>query len=413
MYHSLRPGNTKSIPTDFAGNNLPLVGQNTLLRDTFIGGADLERKVTMERISTHQFMSLGAAVLLGGSFILLANFVTVASGRDGWMAVLPTFTLAVPYGLIVLSLSSQYPQENLLQISEKVFGKWIGKVIGFIYILTSGYYSGLSLGAIGLTYEQSIMPLTPRWVFNLGGLLIAFYLVNSGIETFARFSEVIFPIIVISLVLNVALSIPRIEQGELLPILSEGLKPLFLGSLRVIQFPMEYILFLAGLLTFLPNGKQELDQLKTGVWRAVFLVGILETLVVLIQILVFGPVETNRLAFGILSLGKLVEISRTISGVESIFMGVWLGSLIIKSCAFIFMTTWGIETVFKLKGLKWRLAVSAVSLGITLWFTEGTSLTKELFFVENYLMFPLAFVWIPILWGVSLWKEWARVKRNG
>ncbi|WP_041276026.1 GerAB/ArcD/ProY family transporter [Desulfosporosinus acidiphilus] len=358
----------------------------------------------MERISTHQFWSLGAAVLMGGSFILLANFVTVASGRDSWMVILPTFVMAIPYGLMVLSLSSQYPNTNLLQISEKLFGKWIGKIIGILYILVCGYYSGLSLGAIGLTYEQSIMPLTPRWVFNLGGLLIAFYIVNSGIETFARFSEVIFPVIIISQILNIGLAIPRIEQGELLPFLSDGLKPLFWGALRVIQFPMEYILFLAGLLTFLPNGKQEQAQMKTGVWRAVFMVGILETLIVLIQILVFGPEETNRLAFGILTLGKMVELSKTISGVESMFMGVWLGALIIKSCAFIFMTTWGIETVFNVKGFKWRLAVSAVALGIALWFTEGATLTAELFFVENKLMFPFAFVWIPFLWGFSLWK---------
>ncbi|WP_170932714.1 endospore germination permease [Desulfosporosinus sp. FKB] len=366
----------------------------------------------MERISTHQFLSLGSAVLMGGSFILIGNFVTVASGRDGWMAVLPAFVTAIPYGLMVFSLSSQYPNVNMLQISENLFGKWIGKIIGILYILISGYYSGLALGAIGLTYEQSIMPLTPRWVFNLGGLLIALYLLNSGIETFARFCEVIFPIIAISQILNFCLGIPKIEQGELLPLLSEGLKPLFFGALRVIQFPMEYILFISGLLTFLPNGKQELAQLKTGVWRAAFLVGSLETLVVLIQILVFGPEETNRLAFGILSLGKIVELSRTISGVESLFMGVWLGALIIKCCAFIFMTTWGIETVFNLKGLKWRLTVSAISLGIALWFTEGTVLTRELFFVENYLMFPFAFVWIPILWGVSLWKERSDVKRK-
>jgi len=359
----------------------------------------------MERISTHQFMTLGAAVLMGGTFLLIAAFVTTTGGRDGWMAVLPAFAVTIPYGLMVFSLSAQYPHENLLQISETLFGKWIGKIIGFIYILISGYYGGLVLGMIGLTYEQSVMPLTPRWVFYLGGLLLVFYLVNSGIEVFARFSEVIFPLVVIALVLNIGLAIPKIEQGELLPILSEGLKPLFFGALSVIPFPMAYILFLAGLLTFLPNGKQELAQLKTGVWRAFFWVGILDTLVVLIQILVFGPVEAIRLTFGILELGKLVEISRTISGIESLFLGVWLGALVIKVSAFFFMTTWGIDTVFKLKGLKWRLAVSAIFLGIALGFMRGPSLAIELSFVESYLILPFASVWIPTLWGVSRWKK--------
>ena len=242
-------------------------------------------------------------------------------------------------------------------------------------------------------------------MFYLGGLLLIFYLVNSGIEVFARFSEVVFPVIVIALVLNLGLSIPRIEQGGLLPILSEGLKPLFFGALKVIPFSMGYILFLAGILPFLPTGKQELRQLKTGVWRAVFLVGILNTLIVLIQILVFEPTETIRLALGILVLGKMVEISRTISGIESLFLEVWLGALVIKSSAFFFMTTWGIETVFKLKGLKWRLAVSAVFFGIAFGFMRGPSLSIELSFAESYLILPFAFVWIPTLWGVSHWKK--------
>jgi len=359
----------------------------------------------MERISTHQFMTLSGAVIMGGTFLLIARFVTEAGGRDGWMAVLPAFAVTIPYGLMVLSLSAQYPHENLLRISETIFGKWIGKIIGFVYILISGYYGGLVLAMVGLIYEQSVMPLTPRWIFYLGGLLIVFYLASSGIEVFARFSEVILPLIVIGLVLNLALVIPRIEQGELLPILSDGLKPLFSGGLNVIPFSMAYILFLGGILTFLPTGKKELGQLKTGVWRAAFLVGILNTLVVLFQILVFGPVETIRLSFGILELGNLVEISRTISGIASLFMGVWLGAVVIKVSAFFYMTTWGIETVFKLKGLKWRLAVSAVFLGIAFGFMRGPSLTIELSFVESYLISPFAFVWIPTLWGVSRWKK--------
>ena len=116
----------------------------------------------MERISTHQFMILGAAVLMGGTFLLIAAFVTATGGRDGWMAVLPAFAVTIPYGLMVLSLYAQYPHENLLQISEKLFGKWIGKIIGLIYILISGYYGGLVLAFIGAIYQQLVMPLTPR-----------------------------------------------------------------------------------------------------------------------------------------------------------------------------------------------------------------------------------------------------------
>ena len=366
----------------------------------------------MERISPHQFMTLGAAVLLGTTFLPVASIVTGVGGRDGWMSVLPGFAVGIPYGLMVLSLLEQYPQKNLLQITESLLGKWIGKIIGIMYILISGYFGGLLLGQVGNVYETSIMPLTPIWLFHLGGLLLVFYLVSSGIEVFARFSEIIFPVIVIALGLNVGLSIPRMEQGELMPILSEGIKPLLSGVLKVMPFPMTHLLFLAGILTFLPTGKEEIGQLKAGVWRAVFLVGILDTLIVLMQILVFGPTETIRLVYGLLVLGKMVEVSRTVAGVESLFLGVWLGAMVIKIGASFFAVIWGLETVFSWKGLKWRIAVGAVFFGIALGFSRGPSLIREIGYVDNYLVLPFVSVWIPTLWGVSRWKKGAGVPRN-
>jgi len=364
----------------------------------------------MERISPHQFMTLGSAVLLGTTFLPVASIVTGVGGRDGWMSVLPGLAAGIPYGLMVLSLLEQYPNKNLLQISEILFGKWIGKITGVLYILITSYFGGLLLSQAGDFYEVSIMSLTPIGLFFLGGLLLVFYLVNSGIEVFARFSEVIFPVIVIALLLNIGLSLPRMEQGELLPILSEGIKPLFWGGLKVVPFAMEYILFLAGILTFLPISKRELGQLKTGVWRAVFLVGILDTLVVLIQILVFGPAETIRLVYGLLVLGKMVEISRTVAGVESLFLGVWFGALVIKVSAFFFTVTWGLETVFSFKGLKWNLAVGVFFLVIAFRFQRGPSLIREIGLIDDYLILPFVSVWILTLWGVSRWKKGAGVQ---
>ncbi|KJR47198.1 Na+/proline symporter [Desulfosporosinus sp. I2] len=168
---------------------------------------------------------------------------------------------------------------------------------------------------------------------------------------------------------------------------------------------MEYILFLVGLLSFLPTDKLELGQLKKGVWRAIFLVGILDMLVVLMQILVFGPAETIRLVYGLLVLGKLVEVSRTVAGVESLFVGVWFGALVIKISAFFFTVTWGLETVFGLKGPKWNLAVGVVFLGIAFKFTRGPSLIMEIGNIDNYLILPFTSIWILTLWGVSRWKK--------
>jgi spore germination protein KB len=109
--------------------------------------------------------------------------------------------------------------------------------------------------------------------------------------------------------------------------------------------------------------------------------------------------------YGLLTLGKMVEISRTVSGIESIFLGVWLGAGIIKIGAFFFTSTWGLETVFGLKGSKWNFAVSIVFMGIALEFTRGSILIREISIVDDYLILTFTSVWIFTLWVVSRFKK--------
>lgn len=363
----------------------------------------------MERISEHQFITLGAGVLLGTSFLPVAVIVTTVGGRGGWMSVLPGFAAGVPYALMIFSLIEKFPGKNLLEISEILMGKWLGKFIGFLYILIVTYLGGLLLAQIGDIYGVAAMPLTPYGVFCLGGLFLVCALIQSGIEVFARFSEIVFPFVVIALLLNIGLSIPRIEQGELMPILDKGLSSIVFGVPKVMPFVMTYILFLAMLIPFLPRAKHQLSQLKSGVWRIVFLVGILNMLIVLIQILVFGPVETTRLFYGLLVLGKMVEITRTISGIESIFLGVWLGAAVIKVTALFFSALWGLDTVFGFKGLKWRFLIAVILLGVALKYVTGPSMILELGTVDQYVTLPFVSLWIPILWGISRWKSRAGI----
>ncbi|AET65787.1 Spore germination protein [Desulfosporosinus orientis DSM 765] len=362
-------------------------------------------KGNMERISVHQFITLGAGVLLGTTFLPIATVVTEIGGRGGWVSILPGFAAGVPYALMVFSLMEKYPGKNLIEISEILFGKWLGKLIGIIFVVITTYLGGLLVAQIGDIYEVAVMPLTPIGVFHLGGIVLVYFLIRSGIEVFARFAEIIFPFIVIALALNIGLSIPRIEHGELLPLLGNGLFSIILGVPKVIPFVMTYILFLAVIIPFLPTGKRELPKLKRGVWRVIFLVGILDTLIVLIQILVFGPTETIRLVYGFLTLGKMVEISRTVAGVESLFLGVWLGAAVIKITALFFSTIWGLDTIFRLNGIKWRVLTAVVLLTIACKFVRGPAMIIELGIVDQYLTMPFVMLWIPILWGISHWKK--------
>ena len=358
-----------------------------------------------ERITPHQFMMLGAAVLMGTTFFPIAQIATGVSGRDAWLAVLPAYALGVPLGLLALGMAQDYPGQNLLQISAALLGKWPAKLIGLGYLLIGTYFGALLLAQVEDTFKRSILPLTPSAVFLGGMLLMVFFLVWAGIEVFARFSEAVFPLIVLGLIANMLLVLPRFEWEEFYPLLENGIAPVFPGIVKIAPFACEYALFVAGLLAYLPQDAQERRRLRPGVWRAVLVVGILNTLLTLAEILIFGPAEAKRINYGLLALGKLVEVAKTIAGVESIFMLVWMGAMITKIAALFFIAVWGLRFVFGLAAkARWYLALAAVFFAIA-WSVKGPLFLIEISFVDDYIILPFALTWFAVLGGKWYWQK--------
>jgi spore germination protein (amino acid permease) len=345
-------------------------------------------------------MILSSGILLGTAFLPIAQILAAVAGRDSWWAVMPGYFIAVPYGLIVLFFMQRYPGQNLLQISGNVFGKWVGKAIAVYYLLIAGYIGALYVARAVDTYKRMIMPLMPKSVYTTGVILLVIALAWAGIEVLARFSEFIFPLVVIALIITMLLSIPRFEWDQFFPVLANGIKPVVFGAFKTLSFSLEYILFLAGLIPFLPTVEQ--SRLKSGLLRAVILVGIVMTLITFTEIMVFGPVEAARLNLGVLSLGKMIEIAKTIAGIESVFEGFWLGAAILKITAAFFAVIWGLEYIFGLMKKFWLYAAIVLIFFIIAILQEGgTQVYLELLMVENYFLVPFVLLWVPSLWVVE------------
>ncbi len=358
----------------------------------------------IERISYHQFMILSSGVLLSALFLSIVQIVGSVAGRDGWWSVMPGYLIVIPWGFMILSFMKNYPGQNLLQISGKVFGKWVGKVIAVVYILIPGYMAALLTAREVDTYKRMIMPLMPKSILAMGILLLVIALAWAGIEVLARFSEFVLPFVVMALLVSIILAIPRFEWGEFYPVLANGFKPILFGAFKIVPISLEYIFFLAGVLPFLPAGEQA--RLKNGLWRAVILVGTLLTLVVLTAIMIFGPVEAARLNLAFLSLGKMIEIAKTIAGIESVFLGFWMGSAVIKITAMFYVIIWGLQYIFGFKK-KFLLyfGVSLVLFIIAMVQNGGTQVYLEIAALDNYLVLPFALTWIPLLWLAERWRR--------
>lgn len=362
----------------------------------------------MERISQHQFMIFSAAVLLGTTFYPIAQIVIGAAGRDAWWSVLPGYGVAIPFGFMVLSLSKKHPGLDLFQITDKLVGKWPTKGIVVVYSVITGYLGLLLLAQVRDTFRRSILPLVPSAMIVCGLMLLVIMLVWSGIEVFARFTEITFPLVAGGLLFTMLFSIPRFEWGEFLPIMADGIIPVVWGVLKLSPFAMEYVLVLGALLPHLPVGEEK--RLQQGIVRAVLVVGTLSAALTFTEIIVFGPEEAKRLNYGLLALGKMIEVSKTLSGIESIFMLIWMGAEITKVSAMFAVAVLGIRQVTGWgKNIWLYLGVALIYIAIALKKPGGTSLGLEIDKLDGYLILPFTGFWVMLLVGL----EWLQKKRKG
>lgn len=362
----------------------------------------------MQRLSTHQYTMLTAANLLGTTFMISGAIVTQAAGRDGWMAVLPAFLVSVPFTWMIFSLVPKYPNQNLIKISEKVLGKWLGKALGLLFSLIMIYFGGLFASQGVDMYNRTVLPLMPHYILILGVSVITFYLYISGIEVLARFSEIIFPMVCVALLFIAVFIIPRFERGELFPILKNGITPVLSATTKISPWAMEYVLFLAVLLPFLPNRHKDIKEMKKNFFKALAIVILLSTINVLVQIMTFGPFETARLTYGLLVLGNMVEISRTIAGIEAVFTLFWTGALTINAASFFFAGIWGLKSVFGFKGRKSAIIVGVIYVLIPL-SSKGVDVVVNMAIFDRYVILPFAVFWVFVVWGVDLWKRRKKV----
>lgn len=117
---------------------------------------------------------------------LLFGFIEKSSGHDYLIVLLAGFLMSLPVLLVLTALSKSYPQADLVQILEIVFGRFIGRFIAVLYIIFFLILLSFNLWDISNFYVGSFMPETPNAVFIVITALTCAYAVKKGMGSVAK-----------------------------------------------------------------------------------------------------------------------------------------------------------------------------------------------------------------------------------
>jgi len=263
---------------------------------------------------------------IGSALFFTPSVVANITKQDGWIS----FLLAILFGtfiiLIVVQLAKYYPSLTLIDISQIVLGKTIGKFIGILYIFFFLYLSSLLLFEVSNMIQISLLRATPTIVLTLLISILIYMSTTKGIEVIARSNEFFTPIAFIGFWLTLFLAIPQMEWKNLLPVFSVDMKTIVKGSLNIQGLTYFEI---AVFLMIIPFLNQQKNLTKIMVSGGIF-AGLTLLVIFLSSILVLGSQFAGLSIFSPIGLASTINIADFLTRLETLLTMTYVITLFTK-----------------------------------------------------------------------------------
>ncbi len=336
------------------------------------------------KITQIQLFTLVFMFVIGTSILYVPFLMATAAKQDAWIATL----IGICFGLLLTciygSLAKRYPDLTLMQMNEKILGKWAGKglsLLFFIYFLT--LTSGL-IRMIGDFITTHIMPETPIQAIEIIFMLIVVYGARLGLETFSRTAEMVLPWIILFFFLLVFFLLPEIQIENIFPLLEGGIKPVLKASFLSLGVPFSDIVIFLMITPYISPpgnfGKVLFIATLTG--------GVILFVIVFMAILVLGPSQVAQLNYPIYVLAQKVNIGNFIQRIEILAGGMVFISIFIKTVISFYSLSLGLAQILNLKEFK----MLSFPFGIIVIFV-GNIMSPNLVYFQTFLLKS----WSPIV----------------
>lgn len=251
---------------------------------------------------------------LGSAFI----FVPVnAAGRSGWLSSLIGSLIFFFILYLLISLQKMYPGVSILKISKQSLGVTAGTIFNILYLAVLFLVIVLSL----YDFILFLMLIFPRFSPLIIETIIIFTIINinyHGLTTLGRLNDFLaFPALVLAIL---ALLIPMfsiIDWSNFLPLLTNW-KPLFAGTLIAANWPFGEVIFLALLMPYVTDLKQNYRTLYYWYGIAAFMM----FLRVVVVIGVIGPETSALLRFPLYTVLRSITLAG-FQRIELFFFFLW------------------------------------------------------------------------------------------
>lgn len=347
------------------------------------------------------FIIFGAQIGVG--VMGVPRYIYQSAHQDSWISILIMLIFMIVVAYVMILILKQYDNADIFGIQIDVFGKWIGNILGTIYIL----YFAASFVSIILTYTEVIQiflyPSIPSYIVGLMLVVLVIYIVLGGLKTIVGVAF-IFILLTQWLLILLYDPISRMDWGHFLPMFQASIPELLQGA-KATTYTVSGIEMLFVIYPFIDNKERVKIPVFLGVCYTAFII-LISTVV---AIGYFSSQDLSEIEWSVLTLFKSVSFS-FIERLDYVVIVEWMMVIIPNLAILMWAMTYGIKRLYKVRQKTTLYIVAIVALIIVSFVKYDiyiNKLTNIISKVGFWLVFVYPLVLLPL---VLLKKKWRKRK---
>lgn len=298
------------------------------------------------KISSMQLALMMNPTITATVLLLVPSITAMNAKQDLWISPIWASFTGFLTVFLAYKLHKLYPNETLIEYSELILGKLVGKLIGVAILFFYLHMTGIIVLEYGEFVLETFLPHTPMMVILGSMVLVCALAVYGGIEIIGRCSEMIVPVVFLLYIFIFLLLLKDLNIQNLFPIMESGLTDSFKGSVVPQSWFSEFFL----ISFFYPYLTDKEKGMKWG-FISVFSVVFLMVLTNLTTLLLFGNMTAN-LTYPVMIATRYISIAGFLEHLESIVMAIWVAGTFVKISVFYYALSLGTAQLLKLSDYR-------------------------------------------------------------
>jgi spore germination protein KB len=333
---------------------------------------------------------------LGMTLIMTLTPSLQAAKQDVWISILVAGSVILLATLFVTNAALLHPDQTLIQLSQTVFGKWIGNIVIVIYLVQWYTILPIVLRQFTDVIHITILPTTPKAAVMIIMLFLIVYATYSGgIVSIARCSEILGPIIILMVVLVVLASINNADLKYLLPVYADsGMTGIIKGALAPASYlghSVEYLM----LASFLYQPRKGAPYAYWGVIAATFFA----LIAMLMATASIGVNLAPKMWYPFFEMSRKISLFGFIENFDPLTIVIWVASVFIKLAIYLFISSYGTAQLLKIKNWKMMIFFIAPVVMVFAYFPKNVSESTANYLLNYWVPYalPINMIFFPLL----------------